>query len=273
MSRPLSAFVADQLGLQGAIRSYEIKHACFGGTAGVRQATEWKNVAGVAPKKAALVIASDVSLYKQGDPGEPTEGAGAIAMIIDKPDIAEIDPISYPWTKPVLDFWRPSNERFPFVDGSLSIEAYKEAARECFKALLADKKMTFDELFTKYHAFCFHDPFPKMVKKGFFDVCKAQGWDDEKIEKYFMDKVDVTMKWNKVTGNSYTASLWIAVAQTLCGLQQGELITAFSYGSGCGAELLSLSAGPLCGEGKWADRQLKKILRKEKRLMQRPMIS
>lgn len=41
MSRPLSAWVAEGLGLSGAIRSYEVKHACYGGTLALRQAAEW----------------------------------------------------------------------------------------------------------------------------------------------------------------------------------------------------------------------------------------
>jgi hydroxymethylglutaryl-CoA synthase len=51
------------------------------------------------------------------------------------------------------------------------------------------------------------------------------------------------MEWNRLCGNAYTASLWIAVANTLRHLRPGEKITAFSYGAGCGAELLTLTAG------------------------------
>ena len=37
MSRPLSAWVAEELGLRGAVRSYEVKHACYGGTLALKQ--------------------------------------------------------------------------------------------------------------------------------------------------------------------------------------------------------------------------------------------
>ena len=60
------------------------------------------------------------------------------------------------------------------------------------------------------------------------------------------------MLWNKLSGNAYTASLWISVANALQGLSPGERIAAFSYGSGFGAELLSLVAGPAAKEGAWA---------------------
>ncbi|MDH3817549.1 MAG: hypothetical protein OES21_02980, partial [Myxococcales bacterium] len=95
MSRPLSAWVAEELGLSGAVRSYEVKHACYGGTLALRQALEWK-WSGAGAGKAALVIASDVALYSLGDPGEPTQGAGAVAMIIDEPTVAHVAPRSFP---------------------------------------------------------------------------------------------------------------------------------------------------------------------------------
>ena len=68
MSRPMSAFVAERLGLSGAVRSYEVKHACYGGTLALRQATEWK-LSGVAGDQAALVVAADVALYEAKDQG------------------------------------------------------------------------------------------------------------------------------------------------------------------------------------------------------------
>ncbi len=94
MSRPLSAWVADRLGLAGAVRSYEVKHACYGGTLALRQALEWK-MSGASAGRAALVIAADEALYELRDPGEPTQGAGAVAMIVDQPVIAAIDPASF----------------------------------------------------------------------------------------------------------------------------------------------------------------------------------
>ena len=61
------------------------------------------------------------------------------------------------------------------------------------------------------------------------------------------------MDWNRQTGNTYTASLWLAVANALQGLEEGKRISAFSYGSGCGAELLTLRAGPDAAKSAWAE--------------------
>ena len=62
--------------------------------------------------------------------------------------------------------------------------------------------------------------------------------------RVFEEKVGAVMSWNRPMGNSYTASLWFSVAEALAGRREGERITAFSYGSGFGAELFELTAGP-----------------------------
>lgn len=248
MSRPLSAWVAEGLGLRGAIRSYEVKHACYGGTLAVRQALEWR-MSGAAQGQAALVVAADVALYEEGDPGEPTQGAGAVAMVIDEPRVASIDPISYPWSEPEFDFWRPVGEDYPRVNGPLSLDCYKRAAENCFRALVG--KRDAEEALSELVAICFHVPFPKMVKKAVVGVGEFFRWDADRIERFFREKVEPTMTWNRLCGNAYTASLWISVAKALQGLSAGQRIAAFSYGSGFGAELLTLEAGPDARQGAW----------------------
>jgi hydroxymethylglutaryl-CoA synthase len=249
MSRPLSAWVADNLGLSGAVRSYEVKHACYGGTLAVRQAAEWR-MSGAAGDQAALVVAADEALYEPGDPGEPTQGAGAVAMIIDEPEIASIDQVSYPWSEPEFDFWRPVGNSYPSVDGPLSLDCYKRAAENCFKALVGRRDP--EQVLSELAAICFHVPFPKMVKKAVFRIGEFFHWEAERIERFFLEKVNPTMVWNRLCGNAYTASLWISVARALKGLTVGQRIAAFSYGSGFGAELLMLEAGPKAAAAEWA---------------------
>jgi hydroxymethylglutaryl-CoA synthase len=249
MSRPLSAFVADQLGLRGQLRSYEVKHACYGGTVALRQALEWR-AAGASRGKAALVIAADVALYAPADPGEPTQGAGAVAMIVEEPRVAAIDVHSTTWSEPAFDFWRPVGEAFPRVDGKLSLDCYMRAAARCFHAMVGARDLAgfTDEL----AAMCFHVPFPKMVRKAVRHVAASFGWDEARADELYFAKVDPTMAWNKRSGNTYTASLWTAVARALVGRPAGARISAFSYGSGFGSELLTLTAGPDAAAGAWA---------------------
>ncbi|MBX3248018.1 MAG: hydroxymethylglutaryl-CoA synthase family protein [Myxococcales bacterium] len=248
MSRPLSAFVADAIGLRGAYRSYETKHACYGGTVALRQALEWK-ASGAARGKAALVIASDVALYAPKDPGEPTQGAGAVAFIVDDASVAEVDLESHAWAEPAFDFWRPVGESFPRVDGPLSLACYETATTECFRQLAGGRPLA--DVLEGFAALCFHVPFPKMVKKGVMKLGEAQGWDEGATSALFESKVMPTMEWNRRTGNSYTAALWTSVAKALAGAASGTRVAAFSYGSGFGSELLTLTAGPAAAAGAW----------------------
>lgn len=248
MSRPLSAWVAEELGLSGTVRSYEVKHACYGGTLALRQALEWK-WSGAGVGKAALVIASDVALYSLGDPGEPTQGAGAVAMIIDEPTVASVSSTSFPFSSPAFDFWRPVGDSFPSVDGQLSLDCYKHAVTECFGALIGERDAR--EVLEGYRAMCFHVPFPKMVKKAVLHLGEELGWTPQESEHLYLSKVEDSLEWNQLTGNAYTASLWISVARALVGLKEGAPITAFSYGSGYGAELLQLTAGPAAASAPW----------------------
>jgi hydroxymethylglutaryl-CoA synthase len=250
MSRPLSAWVADGLGLCGALRSYEVKHACYGGTLALRQALEWK-LSGAAPGKAALVVAADVALYAEGDPGEPTQGAGAVAMIVDDDArLAVIDPVSFTHSEPAFDFWRPVGQPFPSVDGPLSLDCYKRATERCFAQLLGGAPL--ERVLESHAALAFHVPFPKMVRKAFVHLGECHGLSAERIEALWRSKVEPTLAWNLASGNAYTAALWIAVARALAGRTPGETITAFSYGSGFGAELLVLRAREGAAAAAWA---------------------
>ena len=257
MSRPLSAWVAEELGLTGAVRSYEVKHACYGGTLALRQAVEWR-LSGAARGKSALVIAADVALYAPEDGGEPTQGAGAVAMIVGTPDIAEVELHSFPYSQPAFDFWRPVGQAFPSVEGQLSLDCYKLAAESCFADYVAFQQSEGGAagespraILNALHAVCFHVPFPKMVKKAVAAVGERLGLGEGETSAFFEDKVAPTMRVNARVGNCYTASLWVSVASTLAGLPKGTRIGAFSYGSGFGAELLTLSAGPAAKAGAW----------------------
>ena len=260
MSRPLSSWVMDELGIKGFIRSYEVKHACYGGTVAVRQALEWK-LSGSSNGKAALVIAADVSMYAPGHSGEPTQGAGAIAMIIDQPLIATINMHSYCWSESQFDFWRPVGNKYPEVNGRLSLTSYINAVIQCFRQLAGPAELA--SCLDTYQLMSFHVPFPKMVFKAVQHLGKYCNWSTEDTLKLYTQRILPTMQWNQQIGNNYTASLWFAVANAVTKLAATEQFTAFSYGSGCGAELLTLECTTNQANSAWAGELLKDFARRE----------
>ncbi|MBZ4290768.1 hydroxymethylglutaryl-CoA synthase, partial [Streptococcus pneumoniae] len=78
-SKAAAVFVHGLLGIQPFARSFEIKEACYGATAALHYA---KLHVENSPESKVLVIASDIAKYGIETPGEPTQGAGSVAMLI-----------------------------------------------------------------------------------------------------------------------------------------------------------------------------------------------
>ena len=89
-ARPVASFVHGLLELPRTMRVYDTQHACYGGTAGLMAAVEWI-ASGAGDGRSALVICSDIARYGVGTAGEPTQGAGAVAMIVSRGSVAARD--------------------------------------------------------------------------------------------------------------------------------------------------------------------------------------
>src|SRR6185503_3261900 len=112
-----SIFVHDLLGIGSRCRVYELKHACYGGTAALMSAADWVRASHGRPRR-ALVIAADIARYELGSAGEPTQGAGAVAMLVGPPPHAFVlGEESGTHADNVYDFWRPLDRREAIVDG------------------------------------------------------------------------------------------------------------------------------------------------------------
>ena len=60
----------------------EFKHACLGGVYGMKSAIRHLALDGAGSQ--AIVVCADIAEYARGSSGEPTQGAGAVAMLIEK---------------------------------------------------------------------------------------------------------------------------------------------------------------------------------------------
>jgi len=233
-SKAAGVFVHGLLGLPERCRTVELKEACFGGTAGLQLAAAW--VARY-PKARVLVLASDVARYELASPGEPTQGCGAIAMMVTaNPRLLALDPESGMYTADVMDFWRPNYRDQALVDGKYSTKIYLQALQECWRQYRERTGRGYGDLFRM----CYHLPFTRMAEKAHERLAKDSAV--ELTDEARDEQIGDTLRYNRITGNSYAASLYVG----LCSLLDhstadlaGRRIGLFSYGSGCVAELFS----------------------------------
>jgi hydroxymethylglutaryl-CoA synthase len=135
--------------------------------AGLTSAIDWI-VAGRARGKKALIIASDIARYGAGTPGEPTQGAGAVAMVVSEtPRLLSIDKEVFgDYTRQVMDFWRPLYSKYAFTDGHYSIDCYLDALSGAW-ADAAAKAGSHERVAMRNLNACFyHVPFVKMARKA-----------------------------------------------------------------------------------------------------------
>ena len=90
------------LGINPFSRAIEVKQACYAATAGIQLA---KGHIALNPDAKVLVIASDISRYGLNTAGEPTQGAGSVALLISKnPKIMVLEDQPSYFTDDIHDF-------------------------------------------------------------------------------------------------------------------------------------------------------------------------
>lgn len=233
-SKAASTYIHSLLGIQPFARSIEMKEACYGATAALDYARLHVQKY---PESKVLVIASDVARYGVNTPGEPTQGAGSVAMLISKdPRILLLNDNSVAQTRDIMDFWRPNYSTTPYVNGIYSTKQYLDM----LKTTWAEFQKRFNTSLVDFSAFCFHLPFPKLALKGFNKVMDKNLPEDfkEKLKENF----ESTILYSKEVGNIYTGSLYLGLLSLLensKNLVAGDQIALFSYGSGAVAEIFS----------------------------------
>lgn len=249
-SKPIAAYLHGLLGLPERCRVYETKHACFGGTAGVLTAMDWI-ASGSARGRQALVVCTDVARYALRSPGEPTQGAGAVAMIVsENPRLVALEHgISGSYAKDVHDFWRPLYSKEAVVDGHYSVQCYLDALAGAYSAWSeASREAGFhkDSIVRR----CYHVPYGKMAKKAHRHVEQIEGKTDAQADASYAEQVASSLRLPSQIGNIYTGSLYLALASLLefeAADIEGKRISLFSYGSGCTAEWFAGRVQPGAG--------------------------
>lgn len=226
-SKSAGVYLHSLLDLPQNIRTVEFKEACYGGTAALQAA-----LALVArnPEERVIVVAADVARYAVDSSGEPTQGAGAVAMMVSaNPRLLEIEPTSGVYTRDINDFWRPNDSTTPYVLGHLSMDAYMDALVGAWDDYAARTGTATTDLARFVH----HQPFGKMARKAHRRLMEHAGdtRGDEVIEAGLLYGRDI--------GNTYTAALYIGLSSLLANEEEDltrQRLGLFSYGSGAVAE-------------------------------------
>ncbi|KMS70098.1 3-hydroxy-3-methylglutaryl-CoA synthase [Streptomyces viridochromogenes] len=237
-AKSAGVYVHSLLGLPSATRVVELKQACYGATAALQFAV---GLVLRAPAQQVLVVASDISRYDLDSPGEATQGAAAVAMLVGSdPALVRVEDPSGLFTADVMDFWRPNYREAALVDGEGSVTAYLQAVEGSWKDYTEQGGRPLDE----FTAFCYHQPFTKMARKAHHHLLNTRGHDTD--EDRISRAVGPTTAYNTVIGNSYTASTYLGLASLLDQADDltGRLIGFLSYGSGSFAEFFAGAVVP-----------------------------
>jgi hydroxymethylglutaryl-CoA synthase len=247
-AKPVASFVQGLLDLPRDCRVFETKHACYGGTAGLMTALDWI-AAGRAQGRKALVVCADIARYGLGSPGEPTQGAGAVALLVsDAPRVLTVDTDTVGTaSNDVLDFWRPLDAKEARVDGQYSVTCYLDALTRAFEAHRARARRVMSPVgdhearsayTNRFRAMLYHVPYAKLARKGHELLRRLDG--DLPLEEARMLGPGLTIP--QVVGNTYTASLYLSLMSLLASAPDsldGEKIALYSYGSGSCAEFFT----------------------------------
>lgn len=232
------------------------------------------------PDKVAIVVAADIANYDLASPGEYTQGAGALSVLLKKnPSLVQVGKKWGTSVKSEHDFFKPiryqmqNNEIIelhdekPVFDGQFSNDTYQNRIAEAWE------QFSTEESLSDYEQLLFHLPYAyhgrriissikqkELVEQGTFEtVCKENDIDpnDEQVSRLF-GKTPYYKNWVKETiaagdrlssemGNLYTASIFLSLLSycTSSQIAEGNTVLFFAYGSGSKAKVFegTIAAG------------------------------
>lgn len=158
----------------------EFKHACLGGVYALKAATRYLATDG--HDRIAIVVCSDIAEYARASSGEPTQGAGAVAMLVE-PDAkllaVELDTSGSASAYRGPDFRKPfvrfmgqdegpfmQPRDFPVFNGKYSTTCYVDevlaAARDLFSRLTNRPSVFMRSMVASF----LHRPYQRMAETG-----------------------------------------------------------------------------------------------------------
>ena len=187
----------------------EFKQACLSGIYALKNAVRYVN--SDAPEKKAIVVCSDIALYQIGSSGEPTQGAGAVATLIESnPKIAEVNTAFSGSSSQYrqIDFRKPIQYRaenlnghsasdldLPVFNGKYSASCYIDGTISALSNMSLNRGQSLSKLLNEAAAVFMHRPFHKMPMNAFsisYLYALANGDEDDYQEFYdLLDQANI----------------------------------------------------------------------------------
>ena len=158
----------------------EFKHACLGGVYALKGGLRYLACDGKG--RLAIVVSADIAAYARGSSGEPTQGAGAVAMLLESParllvlDLAmggsASDYRGLDFRKPFLRFAGQTPGQhgrlndLPVFNGKYSTDCYSEATLRALDALFARRGGSRSACLRDLAAVFMHRPYHHMPRNA-----------------------------------------------------------------------------------------------------------
>jgi polyketide biosynthesis 3-hydroxy-3-methylglutaryl-CoA synthase-like enzyme PksG len=253
--KSIGTYMHHYLGLNRNCRLFELKQACYSGTAGFQMAVNFI-LSQTSPGAKALVIASDISRFLVAEGGEgvtldwsyaePSSGAGAVAVLVgENPYVFQVDVgANGYYGYEVMDTCRPLPDS-EAGDADLSLLSYLECCEQAF--LEYQRRVTGVDYRETFGYLTFHTPFGGMVKGAHRTMMrKMVGAKPPDIEADFRQRVIPGLIYCQRVGNIMGGTSFLSLASTIDHgrFDTPQRIGCFSYGSGCCSEFYSGIATP-----------------------------
>ncbi len=240
--KSLSSWVFHYLGLPSNCRHFEIKIACYSGTAALKMAVGWLSSGMIKKGQKALVITTDESLNSLMKPWEYICGGGAVAMLVsDKPEFLELElEKSGIYAHEVADVIRP----LPWLEtgnSEHSLFSYMEALAAAYDDFVLNVGEIDFKTYFKYNIY--HVPFSGISFRAHKLLMRMNSdATDAEVAENYSQKVLPSIAYARKIGATYGGSIFLALLGLIDTVEAkaNDRIGVFSYGSGSCAEFYTV---------------------------------